>query len=447
MTAPLPNIAKPTDSDLTEASLDDLVETHLQRAEEPNEPEIVIGSREQIFHLLAEASEIEHTLMCSYLYAAFSLKVGTESGLSTEEASAVNSWRTAIMSVAVEEMGHLLIVANLTAAIGGRPHFSRPNFPVRAGYFPSGVVLRLTRFSFETLDHFIFLERPTGVKRLDGEGFESVEHKREQAHPGLMPSSQDYATVSHLYEAIRANLNAFVERTGIDTLFVGTESGQIGPDTVQMSGVETIIDLQGCSRAIDLIVEQGEGSPAHHDDSHYCRFQSVKREYAALLAENPDFEPAYRTAENPVMRRPPEPEGTVFINAEPAAMLSDLANAVYGMLLRLLVQAYSKSAVAAAPEKKQLLSAAIELMHVLSISASSLAKLPASTDHPDVNAGMTFTMLRGVEPFVQGAAEHLLILERLRQLATCANRAKTSVPEMASAAAILNKLAATFGSS
>ena len=29
---------------------------------EQNEPEVVIGSREQLLHLLAEASEIEHTL-------------------------------------------------------------------------------------------------------------------------------------------------------------------------------------------------------------------------------------------------------------------------------------------------------------------------------------------------------------------------------------------------
>jgi len=103
-----------------------------------------------------------------------------------------------------------------------------------------------------------------------------------------------------------------------------------------MPGVETIRDLHSASRAIDLIVEQGEGSPADHYDSHYRRFQAVKREYTALLAENPHFEPAYRAAENPVMRRPPEPEGKVFINAEPAALILDLTNAVYGMLLRFL---------------------------------------------------------------------------------------------------------------
>jgi hypothetical protein len=75
--------------------------------------ELVVGSREQLLHLLAEAAEIEHTLMCSYLYAAFSLKSGEEDGLSRSEARAVEAWRRAIMDVAVQEMGHLLMVANL----------------------------------------------------------------------------------------------------------------------------------------------------------------------------------------------------------------------------------------------------------------------------------------------------------------------------------------------
>lgn len=128
------------------------------------EPEILVGDREQLFHLLAEAAEIEHTLMCSYLYAAFSLKTRAEDGLSPEELAAVRRWRETIVSVAIDEMAHLLLVANLSIAVGGRPHFARPNFPIAPGYFPSGVVVRLTPFDRDTLDHFIFLERPKGAR-------------------------------------------------------------------------------------------------------------------------------------------------------------------------------------------------------------------------------------------------------------------------------------------
>jgi hypothetical protein len=46
----------------------------------------VIDSREQLIHLLTEAAEVEHNLLCSYLYAAFSLKRAGEEGRPVEAA-------------------------------------------------------------------------------------------------------------------------------------------------------------------------------------------------------------------------------------------------------------------------------------------------------------------------------------------------------------------------
>ncbi|MEI9900729.1 MAG: ferritin-like domain-containing protein [Hyphomicrobium sp.] len=126
------------------------------------EPRIVIETREELIYLLAEAAAIEQNLMCTYLYAAWSLKRGEEDGLKRDEAEAVQRWRRAILSVAVEEMTHLTLVCNLVSAVGGAPHLSRPNFPVPAGYHPDGVVVALAPFSRAALDHFIYLERPEG---------------------------------------------------------------------------------------------------------------------------------------------------------------------------------------------------------------------------------------------------------------------------------------------
>ena len=39
-----------------------------------SERAIHVDSREDLIYLLAEAAEIEHNLMCCYLFAAFSLK-------------------------------------------------------------------------------------------------------------------------------------------------------------------------------------------------------------------------------------------------------------------------------------------------------------------------------------------------------------------------------------
>ena len=78
-------------------------------------------TREQLLHSLYEAAELEHTLMCTYLYAAFSLRSGETEGLTPREAEAVARWRRVILRVAIDEMGHLVAVWNITAALGGRP--------------------------------------------------------------------------------------------------------------------------------------------------------------------------------------------------------------------------------------------------------------------------------------------------------------------------------------
>jgi hypothetical protein len=237
------------------------------------EPEIVIGSREQLLHLLAEAAEIEHMLMCSYLYAAFSLKRAGEPGVSEAHGEILERWRRTIINVAVEEMGHLVMVANLTVAVGGRPHFGRPNFPVSPGCFPSDVALRLTLLTAETLEHFIFLERPQGLVGEDSDTFVQHHYQREQARPGLMPTAQDYATIGHLYEAIRANLTAL--------------DHHLGRDAIDLEAVNPITDLAAANAAIDLVVEQGEGSPSDREVSHYRSFLAIREELAEMTCMNP----------------------------------------------------------------------------------------------------------------------------------------------------------------
>ena len=44
------------------------------------ESPLQVESREELVYLLGEACEIEHGLMCEYLYAQFSLKRGLDEG-------------------------------------------------------------------------------------------------------------------------------------------------------------------------------------------------------------------------------------------------------------------------------------------------------------------------------------------------------------------------------
>jgi hypothetical protein len=74
-----------------------------------------VPSREQALHALYEAAELEHCLMCTYLYAAFSLKTSVEEGVTGEQLAAITRWKQSILQVAIEEMGHLMSVWNSTA--------------------------------------------------------------------------------------------------------------------------------------------------------------------------------------------------------------------------------------------------------------------------------------------------------------------------------------------
>src|SRR6266571_4551762 len=88
----------------------------------PPEPPIVVEHRQQLIYLLREAAELEHAIMCQYLFAAFTMKRGADEGLTPDQADAVGRWRKVILEVARQEMLHLALVQNLLTGIGAGPH-------------------------------------------------------------------------------------------------------------------------------------------------------------------------------------------------------------------------------------------------------------------------------------------------------------------------------------
>lgn len=406
-------------------------------------PRRFVDTREQLLHLLAEAAELEHNLLCCYLYAAFSLKRDA-SGLAPDEAAAVARWRSVIMSVAIEEMSHLALVANLTVAIGGRPHFNRPNFPVASGYHPADIVVELAPLDQATLDHFIFLERPEEAALADGEGFEPDGDYGRGGRRGaaLMPGAYDYRTVAEFYQRLRGSLSALARDLGESALFVGNPSMQIDADIAPMPGIAPVTDLASALAAIDTIVVQGEGASGQGDDSHYARFGSIKDEYETLLRKRPEFAPAWPAARNPVMRRPVAPENRVHVDEPQAAALLDLANALYNHMLRLLGQAFGRG-YSGSDSRRMLIDAAIRTMAAMGDVSVHLATLPASPTAPGVNAGITFTMLRATEALAEGR-ERILLGERFRELARGMRAVCADIPHLQARADELNRLADEF---
>ena len=68
-----------------------------------------VDTREELVYLLGQACEIEHGLMCEYLYAQFSLKRGLDEGLTPDQLARVQGWEAALISVIKQEMLHLEI--------------------------------------------------------------------------------------------------------------------------------------------------------------------------------------------------------------------------------------------------------------------------------------------------------------------------------------------------
>jgi CDGSH-type Zn-finger protein/uncharacterized Fe-S cluster protein YjdI len=409
---------------------------------ESEQTDIRISSREDVLYLLSEATAIEHNLMCCYLYAAFSLKRSTIEGLQQDEVLLANRWRNQIIGVAIEEMSHLSLAANLVCALGGRPNFDRPNFPVPAGYHPDDVVLRLAPFNMDTLEHFIFLERPEGSSVADGASFcGRSTYQRIAGARRVMPSSQDFLTVGQLYKGIREGLAGLSKSIGEKHLFCGSLAHQISPAVVSLPGLCVVTDLKSAQAAIDTIVNQGEGAPEHRDDSHFSKFQSIRREFVDAVGRNPQFAPGRPVADSPVMRKPPsDAQNRVFIDEPVAALAVDLANALYGQMLRFLVQAFGRSNPGVA-DQSVLVDAAISMMQCLVPVAEALTQLPATRSKPGTMAGMTFGMLRNLSPLVECDSEWPIMSARVEELAQAADEMSAKIPSLAALPAALKPVA------
>ena len=390
--------------------------------------------REILVNALYEAAELEHNLMCTYLYAAASLKEGEAEGLTASEAEAVQRWRRVLMDVAIQEMGHLVAVWNLTSALGASPRIGRANFPLDPGYLPAGITVKLAPFGPDTLQHFIFLERPHGSTEMEGPGFACERpYARGTARPHLTPMGRDYDTVGVFYERIGVGLRTFVERHGETIAFGGDPALQLATEEVNLPGARQVRCLKTALAAFTAIIEQGEGAPRDSVDSHFQRFLGIRAELASLKQKNPSFAPAFPAATNPVLRRPPRPEGRVWIEDADAFATVDLANASYALMLRLTGYAYALRGPG--KEKSLAVDLAIGLMQAMMPLAQRAARLPAGPSNPHCHAGMSFITLRDPSPLPPGPAARRLLLERLAQLADAGAALRTSGDARAAAAA------------
>lgn len=122
--------------------------------------EDTIETRAQLHSALYEAAELEHTICCQYLFAAFSLKCRPDEGLDALELDRVRDWKSKLLLLARQEMVHLNVICNLLTVVGGEPHLARANFPMPVTHYPLDMYFDLRPFDMETLHRFIQFEQP-----------------------------------------------------------------------------------------------------------------------------------------------------------------------------------------------------------------------------------------------------------------------------------------------
>ena len=405
------------------------------------EPRMVIEHREALIYMICEAAELEHGLMCEYLFAAFSLKDSVDEGVSEDQLATIQRWRSTVLGVAAQEMLHLALTANMLTALGASPHLSRPNLPQPARHYPASVRLALLPFGEQALRHFMYLERPEGMDLDDAEGIAAVEEAVPiMSEEEIVPRLQDFATVGHLYRSIESGFGHLVEKLGPDRVFIGPPQAQITQASFAWPKLVPITDLASATAAIEAIVEQGEGPRGDWRQAHFGRFRGILEEFLALRRADPAFAPARSVVAATV--RPREGDsGGLLISDPMTAKVADLGNVVYEVLLQVLYRLLSRVDESDA-ETATLADVAVGLMvDGIEPLGQVLTTLPVGADSPGVTAGAAFELFYQPDYLLpHRRAAWLLMSERLVEAAALASHLSMTVPALAAVAAALVRL-------
>jgi len=395
------------------------------------EAPFVIEQREALIYMLCEAAELEHGIMCQYLFAGFSLKQGQAEGLTAEELDAVLRWRRVIFRVATEEMLHLALVQNLLSAIGAAPHLSRPGLPAPAHHYPVGINLTLVPFGEPALRHFMFLERPEGMELEGAEGIDAPVHDAVPliAETDIVPQAQDFATVGHLYRSIEHGFARLTEKFGERNLFVGPPRAQATNAYFRWPELVPVTDLASAQQAIDTILEQGEGARGHWENAHFGQFVQILDEYREMTTANPDFQPA-RPVVFATVRTSERDDSVPRIAARVTAGCGDLFNVSYEILLQMMGRFFAHTEETDAQLGTLANSALALMLGAIKPLGDLLTTLPVDPGHADLNAGPSFELFYESDYLLpHREAAWTLLEERVRDAVDFCNLVRESAPD------------------
>jgi hypothetical protein len=405
-----------------------------------------------LIFLLAQACEIEHVLICEYLFAALSLKTADDEGLTPAQLDATRRWQQVIWEVAAQEMLHLALVNNLLTAIGAAPHFRRPNFPQVGRYYPRDFRFTLTRLDAATLQHFVYIERPEGMQEDDPDLFGGLQ---PLAMPRVLndvgPDVITFETIGELYRVIEEGFRTLAAAHGEARLFVGPPAAQATERFFSFPALIPVTDLASALKAMEAIVEQGEGVRGDWQDAHYGKFLGIYHEFRSLTRADPAFDPARPVQSNPASRMAPDSTGLALIDDPFTIKVSDFFNAAYDLLVQMLARFFAHTEESD-DDLVTLVQTAIDgMFSVILPLGELLTRLPMGPSHPGQTAGPAFGIYRQTADVLPHArAAWLLFHERLLELAAFGDRLRAerpTVPQLDTAAEGFRAMAARLETS
>jgi len=351
-----------------------------------------LAPRDDAIFLLHIAAEIEHALMCQYLYAMMTL----DAAAGGAPAPDVTSWRQIILGVAKEEMGHFLTVQNLLRLIGGPLNFERQDTPFRSKFYPFDLSLEpLTISTPSEVREAAALppqERWTGIGSLNRyiaaemPALDLIRPEDREEVASLVTEAGSFNRVGPLYSRLIDLFSAPTadrpDRLKDEDFQMGVSGYQGGANewglTSAAAGAERFDILvpevrsrEQAVKALREIAEQGE-APLSDDPakplSHFRKFFQIYREYAAWAQQEPQWRPHFPVPANPTTSHDAADNGSNAITNPSARDWADLFNLTYRHLLVMLQHYLSLDGTITENEPKRVFLARAAIGEMISLS-------------------------------------------------------------------------------
>ncbi|MDF1852490.1 MAG: ferritin-like protein [Verrucomicrobiales bacterium] len=328
-----------------------------------------INSTADLKKFLQTALRVEQATIPPYLCALYSIP----DGLNREASHTIHT-------VVMEEMLHILLVANLINAIGGKPVVDSPHFPID---YPSPL---------PGFDHLPKNEQPyhVGLEKFSPEAMETFLRIELPTYDDPDGSHGPPATIGQFYDLIRQGFHDAYKESK-ESLFKGSRKRQVTPEYYYGGSGEVfeVTNMESAMRAIDEIVDQGEGHDGSvfsgqsgskrysgdEEPAHYYRFNEI---YTGRFYQEGDSHdqppsgPVFPVRWDGVYNMHPNPKAEQFKKSSPTRKLMDECNQTYTRLLGALDDSFNGN--------PQNLLEGVRDMYEIKYQAVALMKIPRDDD-------------------------------------------------------------------